>query len=50
MEKAIAKEIREDKWKEKEKKQAKWIAKLGSAANQSLKCGKKCARIEFIGT
>jgi nucleosome binding factor SPN SPT16 subunit len=51
MEKAVAKEIKEGKQKEKEEKWAKRVTKLGSATNQiAKKCAKKCVKTKFIAT
>jgi hypothetical protein len=49
MEKVVAKEIREGKWKEKEEKRAKWATKLGFVVDWVVqKCAKKCVRTKFI--
>jgi hypothetical protein len=49
MEKVVAKEIKEGKWKEKEEKQTKWATKLGFVANWVVrKCVKKCVWTQFI--
>jgi hypothetical protein len=49
MEKVVAKEIREGKWKEKEEKWAKWATKLGFVVDWIVwKCAEKFARAEFI--
>jgi hypothetical protein len=51
MEKVIAEEIREGKWKEKEEKQAKRVVELSFATNQAIrKCVKKGARAKLITT
>jgi hypothetical protein len=48
MEKLVAKEIKENKWKKGEK-QAKWATKLGCVADWIVwKCAKKCAKAKFI--
>jgi hypothetical protein len=49
MEEASTKEIKENKWKEREEKQAKWITKLGSIVDRiARKCVEKHVRVEFI--
>jgi hypothetical protein len=49
MEKAFAKKIRENKWKEKEEKWVKWVTKLSFVATWvAWKCVEKGVRVEFI--
>jgi hypothetical protein len=49
MEKAVVKEIKEGKRKEKEEKQAKLETKLGFVVDQTTqKCVEKYVKVEFI--
>ncbi len=51
MEKAITKEIKESKQKEKEEKWAKQVEKLVFVANQiARKCAENCVKAKFITT